>query len=69
MNYPLAQRMDRMKASEIREMLKLTRRPEVISFAGGLPAPEAFPVKEMQEVAARMLATRGCEVMQYSTTA
>jgi len=68
MNYPLAQRMDRMKASEIREMLKLTRRPEVISFAGGLPAPEAFPVKEMQEVAARMLATRGCEVMQYSTT-
>ncbi|MGV8039413.1 MAG: aminotransferase class I/II-fold pyridoxal phosphate-dependent enzyme, partial [Thermoanaerobaculaceae bacterium] len=68
MNYPLAQRMERMKASEIRELLKLTRRPEVISFAGGLPAPEAFPVREMQEVAGRMLGSRGCEVMQYSTT-
>ena len=39
-----AKRMDRVKASEIRELLKLTARPDIISFAGGLPAPELFPV-------------------------
>jgi 2-aminoadipate transaminase len=68
MQIQLAQRMDAMKASEIREILKLTRKPGVISFAGGLPAPEVFPVAEMQEVAGTMLASRGCEVLQYSTT-
>ena len=39
-----AERMSRLKASDIRDLLKLTARPEVISFAGGLPAPELFPV-------------------------
>ena len=39
-----ASRMDNLKASEIREILKLTQQPEIISFAGGLPAPELFPV-------------------------
>jgi DNA-binding transcriptional MocR family regulator len=68
MQIQLAQRMEAMKASEIREILKLTRKPSVISFAGGLPAPETFPVAEMQAVAGTMLASRGCEVMQYSTT-
>ena len=38
-----ADRMDGMKVSDIRELLKLTTRPEIISFAGGLPAPELFP--------------------------
>ena len=38
-----ASRMDNLKASEIREILKLTQQPEIISFAGGLPAPELFP--------------------------
>ena len=47
MEYKFASRMDRMKASEIRELLKLTAKPEIISFAGGLPAPELFPVKEI----------------------
>ena len=37
-----AERMDNMKASEIRELLALTQKPEIISFAGGLPAPEMF---------------------------
>jgi DNA-binding transcriptional MocR family regulator len=46
-----ADRMDNLKASEIRELLKLTEKPEIISFAGGLPAPELFPVEEMKEVA------------------
>ena len=50
MEYKFASRMDRMKASEIRELLKLTARPDIISFAGGLPAPELFPVKEIAQV-------------------
>ncbi len=40
--------MDNIKASEIRELLKLTQKPEIISFAGGLPAPELFPIEELK---------------------
>ena len=43
-----ASRMNELKGSEIRELLKLTARPDIISFAGGLPAPELFPVEEMK---------------------
>jgi len=64
----LADRMKFLKASEIRELLKLTQRPEVISFAGGLPAAELFPAREMAEVTRRILETEGCKVLQYSTT-
>ncbi len=64
----LASRMQFLKASEIRELLKLTQRPEVISFAGGLPAAELFPAREMAEVTRRILETEGCKVLQYSTT-
>jgi cytidyltransferase-like protein len=42
-----------MKRSEIRELLKFTRQPDIISFAGGLPGPETFPVKEMEEIASQ----------------
>ena len=63
-----AQRMGEMKASEIREILKLTQRPEVISFAGGLPAPECFPVEELAAVTARVLSESGRQALQYSTT-
>ena len=45
-----ATRMERMQASEIRELLKLTAQPDIISFAGGLPAPELFPVEEIAKV-------------------
>jgi 2-aminoadipate transaminase len=41
-----AQRTQRMQSSAIRELLKLTERPQMISFVGGLPAPEVFPVAE-----------------------
>ena len=41
-----AQRTQRMKGSVIRELLKFTDEPAVISFAGGMPAPDAFPIKE-----------------------
>jgi len=64
----LARRMEFLKASEIRELLKLTQRPEVISFAGGLPAPEVFPARELAAIAARVLATEGPQALQYSTT-
>lgn len=49
-----AQRTQRVTSSAIRELLKLTEKPEVISFAGGLPAPEIFPVAEIEEGIARL---------------
>lgn len=61
-------RASSLKASEIREILKLTLDPEIISFAGGLPAPELFPVGEMLEVGANVMKTMGREALQYSTT-
>ncbi len=59
MEYKFASRMDRMKASEIRELLKLTARPDIISFAGGLPAPELFPVKEIAQVSHDLVLKEG----------
>lgn len=63
-----ARRVEQMKASEIREILKVTERPEVISFAGGLPAPELFPVEEMKAVCTAVLSDDGRAALQYSTT-
>ena len=57
-----------MKRSAIREILKLTAQPDVISFAGGLPAPELFPIERIQEATDTVLSERGREVLQYSTT-
>lgn len=68
MSLKFAKRMDNMKASEIREMLKLTQRPEVISFAGGLPAPELFPVEEMKETLAKVMDEYGKVALQYGPT-
>ncbi len=63
-----AKRMDSLKASEIREILKLIENPEIISFAGGLPAPELFPVEEMKEAARAVLEEDGQKALQYSST-
>ncbi|MDO4799187.1 MAG: PLP-dependent aminotransferase family protein [Bacillota bacterium] len=68
MNHLFSDRVKKIKASEIREILKLTMKPEIISFAGGLPAPELFPIKEMIEVSAKVMMTMGQEALQYSTT-
>ena len=57
-----------MKTSEIRELLKLTARPDIISFAGGLPAPELFPVEEMMAASKAVMEESGRQAMQYSTT-
>lgn len=64
----MARRMQRLRASEIREILKLTQRPGMISFAGGLPAADLFPVREMEEVTAAVLAHKGHRALQYSPT-
>ena len=63
-----AKRMDGIKASEIREILKLTERAEIISFAGGLPAPELFPVEDLKKVTMKVLDEDGRRALQYSTT-
>ncbi len=63
-----AQRTKSAKSSIIRELLKLTQRPEVISFAGGLPAPEVFPVARFQEACDRVLHTQASAALQYGPT-
>ena len=64
----LAKRMSTLSASDIREILKITQREEVISFAGGLPAPEFFPVEELAYVTKKVLQQDGRKALQYSTT-
>ncbi len=63
-----AKRTERMRSSAIRELLKLTEEPDIISFAGGLPAPELFPKEEVLEAARRVLEEQPCLALQYSTT-
>jgi len=63
-----AARMENIKGSAIRELLKLTEEPDIISFAGGLPAPELFPIKELEEVTIKVLREEGRAALQYSTT-
>ncbi|MEG0180298.1 MAG: PLP-dependent aminotransferase family protein [Terrisporobacter sp.] len=63
-----ADRMGKVEGSAIRELLKLTARPEVISFAGGMPAPELFPVEEMKKVSVTVLEEQGRAALQYTTT-
>lgn len=66
--FRLATRLSQIKASAVREILKVTEQPEVVSFAGGLPAPELFPVSAFAEAHASVLATDGAAALQYSTT-
>lgn len=57
-----------LHASDIREILKVTENPEIISFAGGLPAPELFPIDDMIQVDTAILKKEGRQAVQYSTT-
>ena len=68
MGLQYSKRMSYLKASEIREILKVTERPEVISFAGGLPAPELFPVDAIKKVNQIVLEESGEKALQYTTT-
>ncbi len=63
-----ALRTDNISSSAIRELLKLTSLPDVISFAGGLPAPDVFPIDKFKEAAEVVLTEMGPSALQYGTT-
>ena len=63
-----AQRAKSVKSSAIRELLKITQRPDVISFAGGLPASEVFPTARFQEACQRVLQSNANLALQYGAT-
>lgn len=63
-----AQRTAQMRRSTVRELLKVTAQPGMISFAGGIPAPDMFPVWEVAQAAARVLQHRGEQALQYGET-
>lgn len=63
-----AKRMENVPKSFIREILKFTQSPDVISFAGGLPNPRFFPVEEIKKSTVKVLETHGAQALQYSTT-
>lgn len=68
MENKFAERTHLVKPSETREILKVTEMPDVISFAGGLPAPELFPVEALKDVCNAVLNEAGSASLQYSTT-
>ncbi|HOD18415.1 MAG TPA: PLP-dependent aminotransferase family protein [Candidatus Cloacimonadota bacterium] len=57
-----------MKRSAIRELLKLIEQPDIISFAGGLPSPDSFPVEELKGIIAEMMETEPQIALQYGAT-
>ncbi|MGV3464758.1 MAG: PLP-dependent aminotransferase family protein [Heyndrickxia sp.] len=68
MENKFAKRTHLVESSETREILKVIERPEVISFAGGLPAPELFPVEALKDACDAVLNQAGSDSLQYSTT-
>lgn len=68
MDYVFSDKVNKLQPSAIREILKFTADPEVISLAAGNPAPEAFPVKEISDITAKLLAQAPISALQYSVT-
>jgi len=68
MSWTLSQRAQKLTSSAIREILKVTERPEVISFAGGLPSPDTFPVERLRAKAAEVLTNDPSPALQYGPT-
>ncbi|HPD94680.1 MAG: PLP-dependent aminotransferase family protein [Bacteroidales bacterium] len=68
LNSILSMSSKRMKRSVIRELLKMTQRPEIISFAGGLPSPESFPGELLKEITLEVLSSDSAHALQYSET-
>ena len=66
--WTLARRADKMNPSVIREILKVTERPGIISFAGGLPSPKTFPVAEFAAACAKVLRDDASAALQYSAS-
>jgi 2-aminoadipate transaminase len=63
-----SERADQLQSSFIREILKITQQPEIISFAGGLPSPLTFPVDEMKIAFDKVLSENGKVALQYGPT-
>lgn len=68
MSIQLAARTRHMTSSAIRDILKLTERPGVLSLAGGLPAPEGFPLDALSRASERVWRTQGAQAMQYANS-
>jgi len=66
--WQFSERAQQLKSSIIREILKVTQRPEVISFAGGLPSPNTFPAERMRAGFDKILSTSGTTALQYGPT-
>lgn len=66
--WQLARRAERMNPSVLREILKVTERPGIISLAGGLPSPDSFPIEAMREASARVLTDSPREALQYAAS-
>lgn len=68
MKWQMAQRAEKMNPSVIREILKVTEKPGIISFAGGLPSPQTFPIDAMREASGRVLRDDGKAALQYAAS-
>lgn len=68
MNYIFANRMEGVTGNAIREIFKLLQKPEVISFAGGMPAAESFPVTDIIRITDEVLSQSGSKILQYGDT-
>jgi 2-aminoadipate transaminase len=68
MSFVLARRAERMNPSVIREILKVTERPGIVSLAGGLPSPDSFPVEAMRAACERVLRDTPREALQYAAS-
>ena len=68
MQWRFAERAEQLQSSFIREILKITQQPEIISFAGGLPSPATFPVDEMKIAFDKVLTNSGKVALQYGPT-
>jgi 2-aminoadipate transaminase len=68
MTYQLSERARKLTSSAIRDLLKVTERPEVISFAGGIPSPLSFPIEHMRAASERVLSQDAVSALQYGPT-
>ncbi|AEK62365.1 PLP-dependent aminotransferase family protein [Collimonas fungivorans] len=68
LQWHFSQRAQKLQSSAIREILKITMRPEIISFAGGLPSPATFPVEQLKVAFDKILSEQGKVALQYGPT-
>ncbi|MEY4607401.1 MAG: hypothetical protein RLY45_2161, partial [Actinomycetota bacterium] len=68
MSYRFATRTSRLRSSAIRDLLKVTEMPDMLSLAGGLPTADSFPLGDLRREADRLLGEFGPRVVQYSAT-